>query len=127
MDFDFTSFEFIPVGKDTNSNNLLVINPQKIVINLDDPETKKQFDDFKDFYALNYHEGTGFFRFAKQIFDSYYINYSIVHKDDEEENNTVKINLELDTSSIDNAIAKVDILTSKLKNAQLLMNSISNK
>ena len=127
MDFDFTSFEFIPVGKDTNSNNLLVIHPQKIVINLDDPETKRQFDDFKDFYALDEHEGTGFFRFAKQIVDSYDIHYSIVHKDEEEDDNTVKINLELDTSSIDNAIAKVDLLISKLKTAQSLMSSISNK
>jgi hypothetical protein len=126
MDFDF-SFSFIP-AHNKNSNNLLVIKPSEIVINLDDPDTKQQFEDFEDFYTLSSKEGIDFFRFVKQVADSYNTYYSIVHKDDDdEENNSIKINLELDTSSIDAAISKVDILTSKLKNTQLLMTAISNK
>jgi hypothetical protein len=101
---------------------------QKFIINFDDQLTNEQFATLNNFLELDFptkNKPTEFFCFLRDISSLYQIFYKKHQKLHSGGDNPVKFNL--DSSDLDAAISKADLLISKLKTAQSLMSSISNK
>lgn len=102
-----------------------------IVIDLNDDNTKKQFDALKDFLdvAIPSNSANEFFQFAKTVSDNYHTYYKIFHKqqDDNDGDDEQALKINLDSSDFDAAITKADNLIAKLKEIDSLVHSICTK
>ena len=118
---------------ENNGNKTSLEFKGNIVIDLNDDNTKKQFDALKDFLdvAIPSNSATEFFQFVKSVSDNYHSYYHIYHEqqddndNDEEDEQALKINL--DSSDFDAAITKADNLIAKLKEIDSLVHSICTK
>lgn len=123
---------FNPVIENTDDKTTLTIKFD-CVVDLNDDNTKLQFDILKEFFdiAIPNDQITDFFQILQSASDSYQHFYSVYHNKDknstddkDETEQALKINL--DTSDFDSAIAKADNLLQKLKEINSLLHSICN-